>query len=290
MVSARVVSLYLLCTEQTDEQDFKLEGKGDWKDGDWQRVCAVALLQLSIDCELVEPRRRQPGIKGREMAERGAVDGGSHQSLFGVAEQDIEGQVNQQRREASMYVWLTGWLAARLVIGRYQCRLGMTMTMTLQIAVNEWKSDALHVRSSRSEWMGMMVLDSWTGGGCSSCVTYKCDSECHCRSANGGMDKSFLWTVSSSFKFVSGCSIRVCLSVIRFRVIDERSLMDAIPTNWTETRRGDKCSRTRTHVERFATFSFTNSISPPSGWVSEWVTCRRRCQVFVLSNLHCSFG
>lgn len=68
----------------------------------------MALLQLSIDCELVEPRRRQPGIKGREMAERGAVDGGSHQSLFGVAEQDIEGQVNQQRREASMYVWLTG--------------------------------------------------------------------------------------------------------------------------------------------------------------------------------------
>lgn len=165
-----------ICTEQTDEQDFKLEGKGDWKDGDWQRVCAVALLQLSIDCELVEPRRRQPGIKGREMAERGAVDGGSHQSLLGVAEQDIEGQVNQQRREASMYVWLTGCPA------RYRSLSVQTRDDDDDDAADrsQWMEKRCSTRSSRSEWMGMMVLDSWTGGGCSSCVTYKCDSECHC--------------------------------------------------------------------------------------------------------------
>lgn len=223
-----------ICTEQTDRWTGFQVGREGRLEGRWltTSVCcgSVAIVNWlrtgGAQAEAAGNKRQRNG--------RARSSGRWIPSITLWSSRAGHRGTSESTKTRGLNVCLSGWLAARLVIGRYQCRLGMTMTMTLQIAVNEWKSDALHVRSSRSEWMGMMVLDSWTGGGCSSCVTYKCDSECHCRSANGGMDKSFLWTVSSSFEFVSGCSIRVCLSVIRFRVIDKRSLMDAIPTNWTE--------------------------------------------------------
>lgn len=138
-----MVSALSPANRQTDEQDFQVEERLLWRDERVTLIDNECVLWLCCNCQLianwmVEPRR-QPGIKSREMAVRGLNGGGSHQSLFGAGHRGTS--ESTKRREASMYVWLA----------RYRS-LSVWSWMTLQIPVNEWKSDALHVPLEANEW------------------------------------------------------------------------------------------------------------------------------------------